>query len=519
MMKLDEKNMSDFIVEMKHITKRFPGIVANDDVTIQIKKGEIFALLGENGAGKSTLMSMLFGMYEPDEGEIFIRGEKVNIESPNHATELSIGMVHQHFKLVQNYTIAENIVMGMEPTKKVLGLFPIVDIKKANVAIKALSEKYGLEVNPTNIIEDINVSTQQRVEILKMLYREAEILIFDEPTAVLTPQEIDFLLEIIKGLREAGKTIILITHKLEEIKQVADRCAILNRGKLIDVLEVAETSTKTMANLMVGREVSFETQKAEPVFKDVVLEVSDLTVKNNQNFSVVKDVSFSIRGGEIFAIAGVAGNGQVEVADAIAGLLPISQGTVTLNGEDITHMGIRKRTMKGISYIPEDRHNFGLVMDFTLAENLASKNYYKEPFSKHGILDKAVFERNSEKLIEKYDIRSGQGNNTIVRSMSGGNQQKAIIAREVELDSPFMIFVQPTRGLDIGAIENIHRQMIEERDKGKAILLVSLELDEIMNCADTIGVIYNGELQKIADAKTLTANEVGEFMMGVKKHA
>lgn len=510
--------MSDYIVEMRHITKRFPGIVANDDVSIKIKKGEIYALLGENGAGKSTLMSMLFGMYEPDEGEIYIRGEKVQISSPNHATKLNIGMVHQHFKLVQNYTIAENIIMGMEPIKKTLGLFPTVDIKKANEDIRALSQKYGLEVEPTDLIENINVSTQQRVEILKMLYREAEILIFDEPTAVLTPQEIEFLLNIIRGLRDNGKTIILITHKLEEIKQVADRCAILNRGKLIDVLDVKSTTTKNMANLMVGREVSFTVDKKEPHFGKEILKVEDLTVKNRDNFEVVKHVSFSVHAGEVFAIAGVAGNGQVEVADAIAGLADAAGGKIMLNGVDITQYSIRKRTMEGISYIPEDRQNYGLVMDFTLSENLGLKEYYKEPFSRKGILNKKEFDAYADKLIEKYDIRSGQGKKTVVRSMSGGNQQKAIIAREIELDSPLMIFVQPTRGLDIGAIENIHRQIIGERDKGKAVLLISLELDEIMNCADTIGVIYNGEIQKIADAKTLTTNEVGEFMMGVKQH-
>lgn len=509
--------MAEYIVEMKHITKRFPGIVANDDVSIQIKKGEIYALLGENGAGKSTLMSMLFGMYEPDEGEIFIRGEKVKLESPNHATKLNIGMVHQHFKLVSNYTIAENIVMGMEPVKKVLGCIPVVDMKKANSDIKVLSEKYGLAVNPTDLISDINVSTQQRVEILKMLYREAEILIFDEPTAVLTPQEIDFLLDIIRGLRDNGKTIILITHKLEEIKRIADRCAILNRGKLIDVLDVAATSTKTMANLMVGREVSFETEKAPAKFGNVVLDVKKLNLFNKQAFQVVKDASFQIHAGEILAIAGVAGNGQVEIADAIAGLMTVHSGNILLNGADITHMPIRQRTLQGISYIPEDRQNYGLVMDFTLSENLALKDYFKEPFCHKGVLKHGKFSENSERLIEEYDIRSGQGSATIVRSMSGGNQQKAIIAREIELGSSLMIFVQPTRGLDIGAIENIHRQMIAERDKGRAILLVSLELDEIMDCADTIAVIYNGELQKVAPADSLTTNEVGEFMMGVRK--
>lgn len=508
--------MADYIVEMRHITKRFPGIVANKDVTIQIKKGEIYAILGENGAGKSTLMSMLFGMYEPDEGEIYIRGKKEIISSPRYATQLNIGMVHQHFKLVSNYTIAENIIMGIESVKKALGIFPYVDIKGANEKIARLSRQYGLEVDPKKVISDINVSVQQRVEILKMLYREAEILIFDEPTALLTPQEIEFLLKIIKGLRDGGKTIILITHKLEEIKKVADRCAILRRGELIDVLDVQSTSTKEMASKMVGREVSFTLDKTPAKFRDVVLDVKNLTVTNEDKFQVVKNVSFSVHGGEIFAIAGVSGNGQVEIADAIAGLMKAHSGQILLNGKDITEYSIRKRTLEGIAYIPEDRQTYGLILDFTLEDNLVLKNYFKEPFSRKGILNKKEFETYGEKLIQEYDVRSGQGNRTQVRSMSGGNQQKAIIAREIQQDTPLLIFVQPTRGLDIGAIENIHKQILAERDKGKAILLISLELDEIMNLADTIGVIYNGQIQKIADASTLTTKEVGQFMMGVK---
>ncbi|MEH7115051.1 ABC transporter ATP-binding protein [Neobacillus niacini] len=508
--------MSDYIVEMKHITKRFPGIVANDDVSIGIKKGEIFALLGENGAGKSTLMSILGGMYEPDEGEVYIRGKKVQISSPNHAAKLNIGMVHQHFKLVSDYTITENIILGVEPIKKFAGLFPYVDIRNANRKIEELSKNFGLEVDPTKKIADLTVSMQQRVEILKVLYREAEILIFDEPTAVLTPQEIDFLLGIIEGLRNGGKTIILITHKLEEIKKVADRCAVLNKGKLVGMLDVKETSTKQMAQLMVGREVNFESDKAPAVMKEEVLKVEHLTVKNEDGFEVVKDVSFTIHSGEIFAIAGVADNGQVEIADAIAGLTKVNGGKIFLEGKDITNESIRNRTEMGISYIPEDRQSFGLVLDFELSTNLALKQYYREPLSSKGVLNKEEFEQFGSKLIDKYDIRSGQGTKTQVRSMSGGNQQKAIIAREIELQSPLMIFVQPTRGVDIGAIENIHKMMIHERDQGKAILLISLELDEIMNVADTIGVIYNGRLQKIASSESLTTNEVGEYMMGAK---
>lgn len=507
--------LNNIIIEMKNITKRFPGINANCDVSIQINKGEIYAILGENGAGKSTLMSMLFGMYEPDEGEIFIRGKKETISSPNHASRLNIGMVHQHFKLVQNYTIAENIVLGIEPVKKALGFIPVVDLKEANKKISALSKQYGLEVEPTKKIKDINVSTQQRAEILKMLYRDAEILIFDEPTAVLTPQEIEYLLNIIKTLRDGGKTIILITHKLDEIKQVADRCAILNRGKLIEVLDVKSTDTKTMANLMVGREVSFDMPKEPPDFGNVTLKVENLSVKNREGFDIVKNVSFTIREGEVFAIAGVSGNGQVEIADAIAGLTKTTSGKIILNGVDITSYSIRKRTLEGISYIPEDRQSYGLVLDFSLAENLALKTYFKKPACQKGILSYREMDIHAEKLINEFDLRSGEGSKTIVRTMSGGNQQKSILARELELESPLMIFVQPTRGLDIGAIENIHARILEQRKAGKAILLISLELDEIMSCADTIGVIYNGEIQKIANADSLGINQVGEFMMGV----
>lgn len=511
------------VIEMLHITKRFPGIIANDDITLQLRQGEIHALLGENGAGKSTLMSVLFGLYQPEAGVIKKNGQEVKINNPNDATALGIGMVHQHFKLIDVFTVLDNIILGAETTKA-----GFLQKREARAKVEALSERYGLKVDLDAKVEDITVGMQQRVEILKMLYRKAEILIFDEPTAVLTPQEIDFLLQIIRGLRDQGKTIILITHKLEEIKQVADRCAILNRGKLIDVLDVAATSTQTMANLMVGREVDFVVEKSPAHFGPEVLKVEHLTVKNSDGFPVVKDISFSIRAGEIFAIAGVSGNGQTEIADAVTGLLPAAEGSITLDGADITRSSIRERSDLGISayrsgeeaglsYIPEDRQAVGLVLDFTLADNLALKNYYKPPFCEKGILNHAAFDSYGEKLIQEYDVRSGQGIHTITRSMSGGNQQKAIIAREIELSSKLMIFVQPTRGLDIGAIENIHRQILAERDKGRAILLISLELDEIMGLADTIGVIFSGEMQKIAPAETLTTNEVGQFMMGVKQ--
>lgn len=509
--------MEDYIVQMRHITKRFPGIIANDDVSIGIRKGEVYALLGENGAGKSTLMSMLFGMYEPDLGEIYVKGEKVEFHSANDATAKNIGMVHQHFKLVGNYTIAENIVLGVEPMEKRLGFLPSVNMKKANREIAQLSKEYGLEVNPTDLIEDVPVSVRQRVEILKMLYRKAEIMIFDEPTAVLTPSEIEFLLIIIEGLRNSGKTIILITHKIEEIKQIADRCAILCRGRLVDIMDVKTASVQEMANKMVGREVDLNRTKEEARFGKEVLRVENLTVLNENRFPVVKNVSFTIRAGEIFAIAGVSGNGQTEIADAVTGLLPASEGSITLNGQDITHMSIRSRARSGISYIPEDRQSTGLVMDFSLSDNLALRRYTKKPYSNHGILNFSEFRQNAETMIEEYDIRSGQGGKTIVRSMSGGNQQKAIIGREVEEHSDLIIFVQPTRGLDIGAIENVHNQILEERKRGAAILLVSLELTEVMELADTIGVIFSGELLKTASADSMTRHEVGRYMMGVRE--
>ncbi len=508
---------SDYIVEMKHITKRFPGIIANDDVSLSIRKGEIFALLGENGAGKSTIMSVLFGMYEPDEGEIYIHGKKVQVTSPRHATQLGIGMVHQHFKLVSNYTVAENIILGSEPQNKLFGFIPRVNIKKANEDIAALSERYGLKVDPRSVISDLNVSTQQRVEILKMLYRDAEILIFDEPTAVLTPQEIEYLLDIIRGLRDGGKTVIIITHKLEEIKAIADRCAILNRGKLIDIKDVKETSTAEMARLMVGHEVSFVVDKTEAVPGDVVLKVDKLTVSSEGGYEAVKDVSFEVRSGEIFAIAGVSGNGQNELADAIAGLVKSKSGKMFLNGTDITGLSIRERIEEGIAYIPEDRHNVGLVLGYTLKDNLALKSYYEAAFSRNGILDEKAFDENGLRLIDGYDIRSSKGNQTIVSSMSGGNQQKAIIAREIDLQGKLIIFMQPTRGLDVGAISNIHKQIIAERDRGAAVLLISLELDEVMNLADTIGVIFDGRITRIAKASELSVHEVGEYMAGVGK--
>ena len=510
--------MAEPIVEFRHITKKFPGIVANDDVSFTVNTGEIFAVLGENGAGKSTLVSALFGMYEPDGGEILVRGKPERITSPRYAGTLGIGMVHQHFRLVSNYTVAENIVLGLEPVRKVCGI-PFVDMKKANRDVAALSERYGLKVSPTDVTGDLSVAAMQRVEILKMLYREAEILIFDEPTAVLTPQEIDAFLQTVKTLRDSGKTIILITHKLREIKAVADRCAIMARGKLVSILDVKTASTDEMARLMVGHDISFTTEKAPAKFGEVVLDVDGLTVKNVAGYDAVKGVSFQVHAGEVFAVAGVSGNGQNELADSIAGLAKVSGGTVTLSGHDITNATVREHITAGVAYIPEDRHNVGLVLDFTLRGNFPLRLYDSPKYSRGSIINYREYNEQSARLQEEYDIRSSQGGETIVREMSGGNQQKAIIAREIDMKTPLIIFMQPTRGLDAGAVMNVRKYIIAERDRGAAVLLISLDLDEILDCADTIGVIYSGKMSKIAPASELTAEVIGEYMMGVGKTA
>ncbi|MDK2788018.1 MAG: ral nucleoside transport system ATP-binding protein [Epulopiscium sp.] len=501
----------DYVIEMLNIRKEFPGIVANDNITLQVIPGEIHALLGENGAGKSTLMSILFGLYKPDKGVIKVKGKEVNITNPNVATSLGIGMVHQHFKLVHNFTVTENIILGMEEVRG-----GAIDIKSAANRIEELSKLYGLKVDPYAKIEDISVGMQQRVEILKMLYRNAEILIFDEPTAVLTPQEVGELMNIMRRLVKEGKSIILITHKLKEIKAIADRCTIIRKGKGIATVEVAETSTEKMAELMVGRKVSFSVQKAEPVLKDVYLKVENLIVKDNRGLEAVKNVSFEIRGGEILGLAGVDGNGQTELVEAITGLRKVESGKIILNGQEIQNLDVRKRSEVGLGHIPEDRHKHGLVLDFYLEDNMILENYYKEPFSSRGILNRTEIRKYSDRLINEFDVRSGQGSKTITRSMSGGNQQKAIIAREIDKSPLVLIVAQPTRGLDVGAIEYIHKRLVEERDKGKAILLFSLELDEILNVSDRIAVMYEGNIVGIVDSKQTNENELGLMMAGSK---
>ena len=505
--------MEDYVIEMLHITKEFPGIRANDDVTLQLKRGEIHALLGENGAGKSTLMSVLFGLYQPEQGIIKKDGQEVKISNPNDATALHIGMVHQHFKLVECFTVLDNIILGAEPMKGV-----VVDRAAARKKVMELSQRYGLKVDPDARVEDISVGMQQRVEILKMLYRDNDILIFDEPTAVLTPQEIDELMDIMRGFKAEGKSILFITHKLAEIKAVADRCSVLRKGKYMGTVDVANTSVEEMSRLMVGRDVQLVSTKDESHPGDVVLQVDNLTVPSKvSKKDAVKHASLQVRAGEIVCLAGIEGNGQTEFIHAVTGLDKPSSGTVTLCGRDITHAPIRRRSKLGMSHIPEDRHNHGLVLDYPLEYNMVLQRYWEKGFQQGGFLKKRVIRAYSDRLIEQYDVRSGQGSTTIARSMSGGNQQKAIVAREIDKDPQLLIAVQPTRGLDVGAIEYIHKQIIAQRDAKKAVLLVSLELDEVMNLSDRILVMYEGEIVGEFDPKTTDVQTLGLYMAGAKR--
>lgn len=507
--------MDNYAIEMLGITKTFPGVVANDNVTLSVKENEVLALLGENGAGKSTLMSILFGSYDPDSGVIKIHGKEVKIKDPNAATALGIGMVHQHFKLVHNYTVAENIVLGIEPTKHKL-----LDLATAEKRVQELSEKYGLMVNPKDKIEDITVGMQQRVEILKTLYRDADIIIFDEPTAVLTPQEIDELMDIIRRLKAEGKTIILITHKLKEIKAVAERCTVLRRGKYIGTVQVADVSEQELAEMMVGRAVKFEIDKEPCKPGDTILSIQNISVKNTRGQLAVKDLSLDVRSGEIVGIAGVDGNGQSELIFAITGMSPLVEGKILLQGQDISNYSIRQRVEAGIGHIPEDRRKHGLVSEFSVAENIALKNYYKAPYTKYGcLLDSQQMNATAASLIQDFDIRAGEGPATKAGSMSGGNQQKVIIAREIELSPQLLVIAQPTRGLDVGAIEYIRKRIVAERDKGRAILLISFELDEIMNLCDRIATISKGTIVGVFNAGEVTEREIGVMMAGSKKEA
>ena len=504
---------SEYIIEMLNIRKEFPGIVANDNITLQLRKGEIHALLGENGAGKSTLMSVLFGLYQPEAGEIRKNGEVVKIDNPNDATALNIGMVHQHFKLVDVFTVLDNIILGAEDTK-----CGFLQKRQARAKVQALSEKYGLQVDLDAKVEDISVGMQQRTEILKMLYRDNELLIFDEPTAVLTPQEIDELMEIMRGFKKEGKSILFITHKLKEIMAVADRCTVLRKGKYIGTVDIADTNKQELSNMMVGRPVQLQVQKEEAKPGDVVLSVRGLTVPSKTSKkNAVNRVSFDVRGGEIVCIAGIDGNGQTELVYGLSGLEKASAGQITLCGKDISHASIHQRNDAGISHIPEDRHKHGLVLDDTLENNIVLQSFNDPRFQNMGFIKRAAIREYAESIIDQYDVRSGQGPITITRSMSGGNQQKAIIGRELDRGNPLLIAVQPTRGLDVGAIEYIHGQLVAQRDAGKAVLLVSLELDEVMNLSDRILVMYEGEIVGELDPKKTTVQEMGLYMAGAKR--
>ena len=486
-----------YAIEMLHITKRFPGIIANDDITLQLRHGEIHALLGENGAGKSTLMSVLFGLYQPEEGEIRKDGKTVSIRNPNDATALGIGMVHQHFKLVECFTVLDNIILGVEPTE-----CGFLQKKEARQKVLALSERYGLHVDPDAKVEDITVGMQQRTEILKMLYRDNEILIFDEPTAVLTPQEIDELMQIMRNLAAEGKSILFISHKLAEIMAVSDRCTVLRKGKYIGTVNTKDTTPEELSAMMVGRNVNFHVEK-----------------KPAQPGEVVLNVSLEVRAGEIVCLAGIDGNGQTEFVYGLTGLEPLVSGKIYLDGQDITRASIRRRSLGGMSHIPEDRHKHGLVLDYSLEDNIVLQRYFDPEFTRAGFLRRKNIRAYANRLIDQYDIRSGQGATTIARSMSGGNQQKAIVAREIDRSPHLLIAMQPTRGLDVGAIEYIHKQIVAQRDAGKAVLLVSLELDEVMTVSDRILVMYEGEIVGELDPKKTTVEELGLYMAGAKKEA
>ena len=502
----------EYVIEMNHITKKFGTFKANDDITLQVKKGEIHALLGENGAGKSTLMSVLFGLYQPEEGQIKMNGQEVKINNPNDANLLGIGMVHQHFKLVHNFTVLESIVLGHETVKN--GVLKMEDARKK---VMELSEKYKFKIDPDAYISDITVGMQQRVEILKMLYCDNEVLIFDEPTAVLTPQEVNELMKVMLQLVQEGKSIIFITHKLNEIKAVANRCSVLRKGKYIGTIDVAQTSKEEMSEMMVGRKVDFIIDKQGINLGEPVLEVKNLTIHSKQKRESVKNVSFTVRRGEILTIAGIDGNGQSELVYGITGLMPIEEGEIFLNQKNITKESIRQKCLDGLAHIPEDRHKDGLVLDYTLQENLVLQSYYTKEFQKNGFLKFDAIRQYAKKLIEKFDIRSAQGEDSIVRGMSGGNQQKAIIARELDRNPEIVIAVQPVRGLDVGAIEYIHKQLIAQRDSGKAVLLVSLELDEVMNVSDRILVMYEGEIVADVNPTNTTVEELGLYMSGAKR--
>ena len=506
------KENSDYIIEMRDIVKEFPGIIANDHVTLKLRKGEIHALLGENGAGKSTLMSVLFGLYQPESGEIYKDGQKVIIRSPNDATALHIGMVHQHFKLVECFTILDNIILGDEKAK--IGW---IMKKEARKKCNGLMKKYGLEVDLDAIVSDTSVGMQQRTEILKMLYRDNDILIFDEPTAVLTPQEIESLMKTIKAMANEGKSILFISHKLNEIMEVSDTCTVLRKGKYVGTVKTKDTNPEKLAEMMVGHEVNFNIDKSPAKKKETVLQIKDLSVKNIYTHKeTVKNVSFNVCAGEIVCVAGIEGNGQTELINAITGLEPVKTGTILMGGVDVTRQSIYKKIENGMSHIPEDRQKYGLILDFDLEQNCVIEQYRSPRFSKHGLIKFDERKKYANEIVKKYDVRASQGIKTLARSMSGGNQQKAILGRELDKKHNLLIAVQPTRGLDVGAVSDIHKKIIADRDAGTAVLLVSLELEEVMNLADKILVMYEGEIVGSFDPKKISVPEIGLYMAGAK---
>ena len=506
--------MEDYTFEMWNITKSFPGIVANDDITLQVRNQEVHALLGENGAGKSTLMNVLFGLHHPDAGEIIINGEKVKIKNPNDANEFGIGMVHQHFKLVQNFTALQNIVLGVETTKR-----GFLDLEIARKKLTELTEKYQLKVDLDMLIEDMTVGMQQRVEILKMLYRENRILIFDEPTAVLTPQETEELMKSIEGLVSEGKSVVFISHKLNEIIRIADRCTVLRRGKVIGTVDIANTTKEELSEMMVGRKVLLKPEKADIAPGGVLMTVSNLTINGAKGHrDAVKNVSFDVREGEILCIAGIDGNGQTELVYGLTGLRKIDMGSIAFSEDDISKSSIRYRNKRYLSHIPEDRHKHGLVLDYNISENMILQTYFEKTVSNKGLIDYGKAYGNSGRIIEQYDIRCAQGPGTMTRSLSGGNQQKVIVARELERRSKVLIAVQPTRGMDVGAIEFIHKQLLRMREEGMGVLLVSLELEEVMNISDRILVMYEGEIVGELHPDETDFQELGLYMAGVKRN-
>lgn len=503
----------NYILDMQNITKIFPGVKANDNVNLSIKKGEIHALVGENGAGKTTLMNVLYGLYDPEGGQVFYEGNKVNVDGPQDAIDLGIGMVHQHFMLVDPLTVTENIILGNEPRK---GLK--INQKKARKEVEDISNKYGLYVDPDAKIQDISVGMQQRVEIIKTLYRGADLLIFDEPTAVLTPQEIDELFDIFRSLKEQGKTIIFITHKLKEVKEISDRITVLRGGKSIDTVDTANVSEEDVAELMVGRPVLLEVEKTKAKPGKIFLTIENLKVKNNRNIQAVNGVSLTVKKGEILGIAGVEGNGQSELIEAITGLRKIESGKVKIKDKEITKFNAREIKREGVAHIPEDRQKRGLIMDFDLQENMILGYHDLEPFSKNGIMNYNNIRNYTQELLEKFDVRGGEVT-TDAKSLSGGNQQKVIVAREFSHDPELLIASQPTRGVDVGSIEFIHKQIIDRRDNGAAVLLVSAELSEILSLSDRIAVIFEGEIVDILDVEDADERKLGNLMTGSKADA